>query len=361
MNKWPIRVPMQIQETISSWLVRLAIGQGCDPLTLTGTIWADWRAWTFDLDRGIPKERIDILLELSDIRKSALKQSALACEISIISSLPLLKHGIWPWLLGIGIRNRRYRGGLQYCPLCFSSDTQPYFRRQWRFAWATNCEKHNVLLLDRCMQCASPVEPHRLSVLHVKQLSFCATCGIDLRKCVPQPNLSGALRFQECARNFINLKQGEIWGRSIDIREWFDACRQFINMIRRVVCQPESKLGRMFTDIGVPFHKIEPEQLNLRLELLSVGCREQLFDCLNTLMSIHINDISNILKYYSITKNSFWSNNYENPSPLHFLNSALSIQNRRYKSRTNRTYGVPKSKIAVLKAWTRLKRRGIVD
>jgi hypothetical protein len=40
---WAIRVLLLPDESIASWLARIALTQGCDPLSFTGAIWPKWR------------------------------------------------------------------------------------------------------------------------------------------------------------------------------------------------------------------------------------------------------------------------------------------------------------------------------
>lgn len=49
----------------------------------------------------------------------------------------------------------RNRNTLRYCPICLSSDKNPYFRLFWRLSYYSTCLKHQVLLIDKCPQCES--------------------------------------------------------------------------------------------------------------------------------------------------------------------------------------------------------------
>lgn len=48
---WTIPVDLQSDELLSSWLVRVALENGCDPLALTAALWPSRRAWSSDIDR----------------------------------------------------------------------------------------------------------------------------------------------------------------------------------------------------------------------------------------------------------------------------------------------------------------------
>lgn len=129
---WAIPVPLLPDELLSSWLVRAALAQGCDPLVLSGELWSKWRIWTRDADRGLNQERLLVLAKASGVNSAAFKAASVRCIVPAITTEPLDELAIWPWVLALGSRNRKRHGGLQYCPLCLREDTKPYYRLQWR-------------------------------------------------------------------------------------------------------------------------------------------------------------------------------------------------------------------------------------
>lgn len=50
--------PIIIDETLSSWLIRTALYQGCDPMVLSWCIWDKYRIWTIDFERNLPYEHL---------------------------------------------------------------------------------------------------------------------------------------------------------------------------------------------------------------------------------------------------------------------------------------------------------------
>jgi TniQ len=90
--------------------------------------------------------------------------------------------------VGVYHRTRR-RFGLQYCPDCLAEDGEPYYRRRWRLAFMTVCERHAVPLRDRCPWCGAAVNFHRGEMgdyrkFAVTSLTLCYACGHDLRESV---------------------------------------------------------------------------------------------------------------------------------------------------------------------------------
>ncbi|NWN84126.1 MAG: TniQ family protein [Halomonas sp.] len=175
---WALRVPLLADESLSSWLARAALRQGCDPLVLTGTLWPGWRVWTRDIDREIPITRMGPLVSASGMPSSEFQNAALRGICERVAGYPLPENRTWPWLLTLGSRNRTRHGGQQCCPLCLAQDARPYYRRAWRLAWQVGCISHGVPLVDQCPACQAPIEPHRL-VAEDTHLGQCARCRFD--------------------------------------------------------------------------------------------------------------------------------------------------------------------------------------
>lgn len=356
MTSWPVHVEMLEDESISSWLVRSALENGCDPLVLTGSMWPDRRIWTTDIDRGIPEERLESISAASDIGKLSIQRAALSHEACLLSPRGIKKHGVWPWVQGLGARNRRYRGGVQYCPCCLSGDLKPYFRRHWRFSWSTGCLRHNVRLIDSCPQCSKPVEPHRLEAIQSVRLSLCASCGFDLRQSPSEEALRNAQDFQLCAFSVVSSKTGEMAGTGVRVDEWFEACRHLIGLLRRSANSPGSILALALKDVGVDVRLVARESLSLQLELLPVVVRSNLLACLDQLLpSLELFAAS--LRERGASANCVWGRERYLPSALRLLTEQL-VQAERPKTRgRQRARGKPRSTVTVLKAWARLKRK----
>ena len=88
MASWPINVALQEDESLSSWLSRAALENGCDPLVLTGNVWPKWRVWTTDIDRGMSEERLLTLEKASCINVQSFEAASLRPTGSLITSGP---------------------------------------------------------------------------------------------------------------------------------------------------------------------------------------------------------------------------------------------------------------------------------
>jgi hypothetical protein len=356
MRRWPVHTELLPDESISSWLIRCALENGCDPLVLTGVVWPRWRVWTTDIDRGIPEERLQKICSLSGIERNLIQRAALSEQICLLLPGGLPKHGVWPWVQGLGARNRRYRGGLQYCPCCLAGDSKPYFRRHWRFSWNTGCLLHNVRLIDQCPRCLKPLQPHCLEAIQSTRLSVCVSCGFDLRHSPTEKVLPDAQSFQGRATYVVGVAAGEIAENTVPVDQWFEACRHLVGILRRSATFPDSALTLALKDSGVDTRDLAPESLNLQLELLPVSVRETLLSRLALLLR-NLEPFSRNLRARGALANSVWTRDKRLPSALQRLFQELGQAERHQEQRAPRTPGTPRSTAVVLKSWARLKRK----
>jgi TniQ len=268
---WAIHVAMLPDELFSTWLVRAALAQGCDPIHLTGSLWPQWRAWTVDMDRGLRADRLTILATRSGLDESLLEAGMLHPLLMLVAPSVRFEQATWPWILSLGSRNRRRHGGLQFCPQCLAEDERPYFRRAWRLAWHVGCVRHGTLLADYCGRCRAPAEPHRVRAFDLT-LCKCPSCGYDLRRTTTAAACSDALIFQGLADQVLINGHG-LWSESVVTREaWFSLAAKSAN--GRI-------LGRR-EDIGLPgltmlaLNLQRPSERTLRLRMAFRGMNGEL-------------------------------------------------------------------------------------
>jgi hypothetical protein len=275
-HHWAVPAPFE-DELFSTWLARVALTLGCDPLTLTGELWPKWRPWTVDIDRGLDDKRMDLLVKRTGIKKETVEGLMLLSEAMTVSPTAVREqYAVWPWLLTLGARNRKRHGGLQYCPECLSEDKRPYFRKQWRLAWHTVCEAHNCTLLDRCESCNASLEPHRLDAID-RELAFCARCKSDLRSAKADEALPNALMFQQFADQCIHSQKALYGDCVLSPEEWFELSRYFVNLLRMAAYGNSNKLKGFIESLGVDITDNLESQTALALEMLPVHERATVF------------------------------------------------------------------------------------
>jgi len=354
--RWGITVAIQDGELLSSWLVRTALAQGCDPLVLTGHLWPKWRIWTIDLDRGLSADRLNQLATASGIDATCLDAStfrAFAEELQI----DVVNFGTWPWLLSQGSRNRRHHGGLQYCPRCLEEDAAPYLRRTWRLAWHTACERHEEELRDRCPACQAVPEPHRL-VAFEGRINRCATCRTDLT-CVPhKPADPGVLAFQRSADSVLRTRSGSFGNQLLGANEWFSLARFLIVLIRRASSTNSQGLQEFLALLGIPSASAPyiPHSQQV-FESLPTVVRAALISPLLGLMEAGPAAMVKAARGAQLTAASFLGVRKRIPDAFHVILSTLPMGHRRARRLPKKINATPRSPAAVLRHCVRMQRR----
>jgi hypothetical protein len=162
---WPAHPQPLPDELLSSWMIRLAHANGYKVQSFYAHFFGKERSiWTRDIDHqgpawlieglsagaGLPVDRVQALT-LRGFESFAFEQYN--------------DRGVTRGLLPLGVRHRtRTAYGQQFCPSCLDEDPVPYMRRRWRLAVCVVCERHQVLLDDRCSNCGRPLAPHRADI-----------------------------------------------------------------------------------------------------------------------------------------------------------------------------------------------------
>jgi hypothetical protein len=183
---WPVHVKPQEDELLSSWLIRLAISHGLDPQTLFSFIRPkDSQAYN-DIDWYAGPKLIQALVRKTGVSARRVKTMTISAHEGWLhqehydywQSFPEYLHTV----------------NLRFCPHCLSEDDFPYFRRIWHLGLIVLCDKHNALLIERCMECGKAIRLFDLrkavQYKHAGNLiTSCQSCNVDLRKmrAVPTP------------------------------------------------------------------------------------------------------------------------------------------------------------------------------
>lgn len=187
--------PPRPNELLSSWIIRNSIMQGSDPMGWVYGFWGEWRAWTRDIDRYLPKERAVELSRFSRLSLESISEMTLTpITIATLGKMPKINRA-WEWIVPTGRRNRHVVSGLQFCPECLKEDPT-FFPRDWRLSWHTQCSKHSIRFHDRCDRCAMPFSPHLIDFT-APHTYLCSRCGNDLRTMHTHPSSKQSILFQE--------------------------------------------------------------------------------------------------------------------------------------------------------------------
>ena len=356
-SQWARPVPLHPDELLSSWLVRAALAQGCDPLVLTGCVWPKWRAWTVDVDRTVTLERLTVLAELSGISVGAFKATALQLVSSQICGSTQSRMKRWPWILSLGARNTKRHGGLQYCPECLAADHDPYYRICWRFAWHTGCELHNRSLLDRCWSCSAPLEPHRLQATD-SDITVCASCRKSLRSAPGGAWPDDARRFQIAADKVLSQDTGIGFGHVLNAPEWFDLASYAISLVRQSLRLDSGGLRSMVESVtSVPLAELLLPEVG-GIEQIRTFERQAVLGAVVRFMETSAEDFQSACSSYGLSRQTICGGRKALPPVVLELSTLLKDsprENRRKVARRKTTGPRPKYLVELMMA--RLERK----
>lgn len=168
-DRWPVVVPPQFDELLSSWLHRVGYANGVAPRAFARVLGLRPGMWSAALDLSFPSDVANLL------------RSNTGVSTNKLTAMTLCRGLLKPLLLPLRSNGRRDGSTwLQFCPQCLAEDAHPYFRRRWRLASRVTCTRHGSRLRDRCPSCRS-----RIAIFDQSELApqhFCVRCGYDLRR-----------------------------------------------------------------------------------------------------------------------------------------------------------------------------------
>lgn len=184
---WPVHPKPLAGEALSSWLLRIADGNGLDQRSFKRYLPKVHGANT-DLDliddeafftaiaswSGLPREHVAALSFAQDEGLVFIRNAKGPPDWII----PRDRLGTWT--------EKRHVATQPYCPACLASDVTPYYRKVWRYAFHPICPKHG-LLLDHCPRCGAPFSYLALgsaswSRYGAHALTHCTACGTPFAK-----------------------------------------------------------------------------------------------------------------------------------------------------------------------------------
>ncbi len=320
----PIRPKPFQDEILSSWLIRSALLNGSDPEGWGGGIWPDYRVWTRDVDRYLPKDKTLSLCKAVSMTYDEINQMTLEPLIERITKKEHLNSKTaWTWVIPTGTRNRSRINGLHFCPDCLG--TSPvYFKKQWRLSWNVACARHGILLQLHCPNCYTVFSPHLIDYRNT-DVTSCKKCGLDLKKIERTQADRQAISLQEqlnhaTTTGIIDLLVFPVLDKTID--ELFATVRVFLHMFYKMNhCQAIQKV--VIALIGnVPEYKIQHPTGSL--EMIDVESRHVLMSIVAKLFKHDLAEIIAILLDCKVTRQMFFDTNYENSPTIKYIFESLA-------------------------------------
>ena len=358
-----IKTSLYDDESISSWLIRAALNQGCDALTFTQFYWPDYRLWTYDVDKGfqhIDEQIHEDLAILASVHQHAFDDKTL---MSFAKSMKLSKSYQQiniPWTQPLNKRNRRSLLGHQYCPLCMQSNKEARLKLSWRFSWSLYCVQHQIKLQSSCTQCGQPYQPQMLEA-NMRHINHCHSCKKKLSQVCDDKSTfvtnDYAYKFQIMASNVYVDGFGHAFDQKISMKKWFELMSFYVNVVRHGISKPDYMFGKLLRSFGIDINTIKPPKTGLRLNQLPIDERIELLGYAIRLHHIDANSWISNCNDLNVTQNSFnWGKRNTIPEAFKSIYEQLPfIDNSKRKSRDN--LNNPRAPESVMKQWERLKRK----
>lgn len=183
---WPVHLPPEEGECLTSWLARLAVYHFAVPSTFFAkTVPSKPDAWKQDLDIKCHPEILRAVSEKCCLNISVVESLTISSLIQNVY-VPSAKSTALPrWVGPMRIRrSTAHHYGLKACIVCLRESA--FYKLQWRFSYFIACPLHNIKMIDECQYCSASLTTHSISKLHFDEspldaLAYCDCCGFDLR------------------------------------------------------------------------------------------------------------------------------------------------------------------------------------
>ena len=146
IDRWPIAVPIDVDETIESWLSRAAKRYAITPRELLIEVGIEVR-------KDGPRQLIRAVREQSDLL--AQKLGCPPDTIGKAAAAMLPNAAIVDYLVRYREVSRPIPAGTAFCPLCLA-EPEPRWKQEWASLFGVACTIHECLLLRSCPGCGEP-------------------------------------------------------------------------------------------------------------------------------------------------------------------------------------------------------------
>lgn len=170
-EEWTIQPGPLKGELFSSWICRLAWAKRLNP----NHLFEGLRTYNRDIDIRPYEWLLEDLTKFTRVSEEEIRGMLLDHWDDLLHKF---KRGGYP--IGVIGRPHYKTQGIRICPECLKDDTVPYYRKIWRVGVITACTKHKCLLVDRCPECQSFIDPKRVG--WKDSPTSCFNCGFDLRE-----------------------------------------------------------------------------------------------------------------------------------------------------------------------------------
>lgn len=275
---WPVHLPPQPDELLTSWIFRLARANAQTPHTFLRLTTGSGEYIKNDLDVYCRPDILDALAFKAGKKRAQLNSLTFIDDIDKLYLINKKSKHI-KWVIPISVRKQKaVRRGIQYCPKCLCKMKAPYFKKIWRLAFVTCCPEHSIMLHGGCPACNSPIHLRKCSEITLthgtNEPAFCLTCGYDLRESKIKKAPQDLLQFTNFNSSFLAKGFGEIGNTPISYSHlYFEGFRVLLSTIMYRRCGEE--LSQLVAkEIALqPFARNYPQTLHPEVELFNVKDR----------------------------------------------------------------------------------------
>ncbi|MFO0648530.1 MAG: TniQ family protein [Polyangiales bacterium] len=174
--RWPVHPRPLSDETLSSWLLRVARANASSLPSWLAAIEGRYDDAT-SLDTTSDAASWARLAEGADLHDADEVRALTFADVEE----RLRPHGVSRWLLSIDDRVGRPKHG--YCAVCLAADHAPYLRRAWRLEWVRWCPVHACRMTWSC-RCGAMLAPWKRP--WDRPFASCWSCGRDMVRGAPK-------------------------------------------------------------------------------------------------------------------------------------------------------------------------------
>lgn len=363
--------PLLDGESMTSWLVRASLNQGCNPVVLIHCYWQPYKLWNNDFDKGFDMVAKHIHHDMAVLAKSPVKKFNQQTTLTFAKQTDgYTANQRVKWVQPITrASGRRSASGFRYCPICMNNDSTAHLQLAWRFSWVLYCDKHQMRLQNTCMNCGKVYQPQLLSAKH-RYINRCHCCNnriSDVHTLVESREFDTATapsyQLQLLAKSVVETGSGLMFGVEVSTKDWFEALDFVISLLRRSTLANnttyEKLVQHLFAEIDTDNMPLTSPKTGLSFDYLSDEDRLMLLHYAHFLVGTPVLAWVNACQVLGLTKNTFDAiacDSKRIPLAFQAVYDDLPIFNLNRGLKTAKDFK-PKTAINVLRSWQRLQRK----
>jgi hypothetical protein len=205
MNIWPARPKPLPGELLSSWIVRISKYNYLNFSSFLSE-YCEIRSQNFpNFDLTYNPSLFKLLANHTNTKFDEVLKTSLHYEqgyVFLFSDNTAKIH----WLKSDSGHSIYKDSELSYCPICISNDSDPFYRKAWRYSFNTVCSDHKIFLRQTCPHCLLPYNYLKsLNNPRDDPIKSCGHCNKDISKSQPDGEVNAPLA------NHLSTYQDTLW------------------------------------------------------------------------------------------------------------------------------------------------------